>query len=63
MNEDRLIYLLDTNVCIIYLKGKSSNVDRRLKSINLVDRIIRFAFIAAMIQARSHSLRRTLANK
>ena len=33
MSSDRLLYLLDTNVCIVYLKGKSSNIDRRLKSL------------------------------
>ncbi len=33
MSSDRLLYLLDTNVCIVYLKGKSSNVDRRLRSL------------------------------
>ena len=33
MSSDRLLYLLDTNVCIVYLKGKSSNVNQRLKSL------------------------------
>lgn len=33
MNKERLFYLLDTNVCIIYLKGKSSNVERQFKSL------------------------------
>lgn len=33
MSSDRLLYLLDTNVCIVYLKGKSSNIDRRLRSL------------------------------
>lgn len=33
MNSDRLLYLLDTNVCIVYLKGKSFNVNQRLRSL------------------------------
>jgi tRNA(fMet)-specific endonuclease VapC len=33
MNENQLLYLLDTNVCIVYLKGKSSNVNQHLKSL------------------------------
>ncbi|MGL5836370.1 MAG: type II toxin-antitoxin system tRNA(fMet)-specific endonuclease VapC [Waterburya sp.] len=33
MSANQLLYLLDTNVCIVYLKGKSSNVNQRLKSL------------------------------
>lgn len=33
MSENQLLYLLDTNVCIVYLKGKSSTVKQRLKSL------------------------------
>ncbi|MEL6909437.1 MAG: type II toxin-antitoxin system VapC family toxin [Cyanobacteria bacterium J06598_4] len=33
MSKEGLLYLLDTNVCIVYLKGKSSNVNQRLKSL------------------------------
>ncbi|GAB4234911.1 MAG: type II toxin-antitoxin system VapC family toxin [Stanieria sp.] len=33
MSKEQLLYLLDTNVCIVYLKGKSSNVNQRLKSL------------------------------
>ncbi len=33
MSSDRLLYLLDTNVCIVYLKGKSASVNQRLKSL------------------------------
>lgn len=33
MSSDRLLYLLDTNVCIIYLKGKSPTVNQRFKSL------------------------------
>lgn len=33
MSSDQLLYLLDTNVCIVYLKGKSVNINRRLKSL------------------------------
>jgi tRNA(fMet)-specific endonuclease VapC len=33
MSKNKLLYLLDTNVCIVYLKGKSSNIDRHFKSL------------------------------
>jgi len=33
MSEKRSLYLLDTNVCILYLKGKSSSVNQHLKSL------------------------------
>ncbi|MEO1691502.1 MAG: type II toxin-antitoxin system VapC family toxin [Cyanobacteria bacterium J06631_6] len=33
MSKEGLLYLLDTNVCIVYLKGKSFNVNQRLKSL------------------------------
>jgi len=33
MSSDRLLYLLDTNVCIIYLQGRSKSVEQRLKSL------------------------------
>jgi tRNA(fMet)-specific endonuclease VapC len=33
MNNFPLIYLLDTNACIVYLKNKNSRINRRLDSI------------------------------
>ena len=33
MSEKRSLYLLDTNVCIVYLKGKSLSVIERFKSL------------------------------
>ena len=30
MSNNSLIYLLDTNVCIMYLKGKSKNIKSRI---------------------------------
>jgi tRNA(fMet)-specific endonuclease VapC len=37
MSKNQLLYLLDTNVCIVYLKGKSLTVNQRLKSLNRDD--------------------------
>lgn len=37
MSSQQLQYLLDTNVCIVYLKGKSANVNRRIMSLNRDD--------------------------
>ncbi|PSB06359.1 VapC toxin family PIN domain ribonuclease [Pleurocapsa sp. CCALA 161] len=37
MSKSQLLYLLDTNVCIVYLKGKSLTVNQRLKSLNRDD--------------------------
>lgn len=33
MSKDRPRYLLDTNACIVYLRGKSDNLNRRFKSL------------------------------
>ena len=33
MTSDRLLYLLDTNVCIIYLKGKSIKIKKHFESL------------------------------
>jgi tRNA(fMet)-specific endonuclease VapC len=33
MSNSSLVYLLDTNVCIIYLKGKSLSINHRLDSL------------------------------
>ena len=33
MKNDSLIYLLDTNVCIIYLKGKSPSINHHLDNL------------------------------
>ncbi|MGL6344045.1 MAG: type II toxin-antitoxin system VapC family toxin, partial [Waterburya sp.] len=33
MSKNQLLYLLDTNVCIVYLKGKSLTVNQRLRSL------------------------------
>ncbi|BAZ83657.1 MULTISPECIES: PIN domain-containing protein [Sphaerospermopsis] len=33
MSNSSLIYLLDTNVCIVYLKNKGSAINRRFDSI------------------------------
>ena len=33
MSEKRSLYLLDTNVCIVYLRGKSLSVNERFKSL------------------------------
>lgn len=33
MSENRLLYLLDTNVCRVYLKGRSSSVKEHFKSL------------------------------
>ncbi|HYW20838.1 MAG TPA: type II toxin-antitoxin system VapC family toxin [Nodularia sp. (in: cyanobacteria)] len=38
MNNNSLIYLLDTNVCIIYLKGRSSSVSHYIDNLE-VDKI------------------------
>lgn len=34
MSNDRPIYLLDTNICIMYLKGRSPNLCHRLESLS-----------------------------
>jgi tRNA(fMet)-specific endonuclease VapC len=33
MKNDSLIYLLDTNVCIMYLKGKSPSINHHLDNL------------------------------
>ena len=33
MSNNSLIYLLDTNVCIMYLKGKSQNIKSRIDNL------------------------------
>ncbi|NEP83733.1 MAG: type II toxin-antitoxin system VapC family toxin [Okeania sp. SIO3C4] len=33
MSNNSLIYLLDTNVCIIYLKGKYKNLKSRIDNL------------------------------
>ena len=35
MSNKSLIYLLDTNVCIMYLKGRSSNINRHFDTLEV----------------------------